>query len=320
VTSRSRPSVAMDPYGVCSSTAMRDLLRQATRVAEVNTSVLIMGESGVGKECLARFIHDRSPRSARPFVPVNCGALPEALFESELFGHARGAFTGALQDRPGLFEAASGGTILLDEIGDVPLHLQVKLLRALQERETRRVGENRQRRFDARIIAATNRDLAHDVNDRRFRGDLYYRLRIVELVIPPLRERRQDIPGLAEEILTRIAARLHRRVTGFSPGALDCLTSYSWPGNIRELENTIERICALSADDVLDIEDLPREIRGYRELPTAARFVHPLRDVERQYVLAVLDQNGGNRTLTAQQLQIGAATLYRKLRKYAQRP
>lgn len=211
------------------SPAMQQLAAVASRVAEVDSTVLIIGESGVGKERLARFIHEASPRAAGSFVPVNCGALPDALFESELFGHARGAFTGALHERTGLFEAAHRGTLRLDEIGEMPLSLQVKLPRVLQDQEIRRVGENRQRRGDVRVIAATNRNLVEDVAQRRFRRDLYYRLRVVELLIPPLRERREDLCGLAHLLLTRIARHMHRPVTGYTPQALEQLLRYPWP-------------------------------------------------------------------------------------------
>ena len=208
------------------SPAMERLVGVAARVAEVDSNVLIIGESGVGKERLARFIHDTSPRSNGPFVPVNCGALPDALFESELFGHVRGAFTGAISDRPGLFEAADKGTLLLDEVGEVPLPLQVKLLRALQEHEIRRVGENRQRKVTARVIAATNRDLAQDVKERRFRRDLFYRLNVVQLEIPPLRERPEDLRGLAASILVRVAGQMRRPITGYTPDAFEQILRY----------------------------------------------------------------------------------------------
>ena len=231
------------------SPVMQELVGLASRVAAVDSTILIVGESGVGKERLARFIHNASPRASGPFVPVNCGALPDALFESELFGHARGAFTGAIQDRPGLFEAADKGTLLLDEVGEVPLPLQVKLLRALQEHEIRRVGENRQRKFNARVIAATNRNLAQDVKERRFRKDLFYRLNVVELVIPPLRDRPEDLRGLADTILARVAAQMKRPITGYSPDALEQILRYPWPGNIRELENAVERACAIATGD-----------------------------------------------------------------------
>ena len=210
------------------SSAMRGLVDLARRVARADSNILITGESGVGKECLARFIHRASARAAGPFIPVNCGALSETLAESELFGHARGAFTGAFQDRPGLFEAANGGTLLLDEVGDVPLPMQVRLLRVLQEREVRRLGENRQRHVDVRLIAATNRNLQDDVEERRFRRDLYFRLNVVELHVPPLRERPDDLRGLAALLQTRIATRMRRAIGGYTDAALNCLLQYPW--------------------------------------------------------------------------------------------
>jgi transcriptional regulator with PAS, ATPase and Fis domain len=288
----------------------------ASRVAEVDSTVLIVGESGVGKERLARFIHEASPRSAGPFIPVNCGAVPDALFESELFGHARGAFTGALNERPGLFEAAHGGTLLLDEVGEVPLPMQVKLLRVLQDHEIRRVGENRQRRVNVRVIAATNRNLAEDVADRRFRRDLYYRLRVVEIVVPPLRERPEDLRGLAQMLLVRICSQMGRPITSYTPNALEQILRYPWPGNVRELENAVERACALATSDVIDVDDLPDEVRHHQTLVITSEQVRPLRDVEREYILAVLERNEGSKTVTAQQLRIGLATLRRKLKSY----
>jgi DNA-binding NtrC family response regulator len=295
---------------------MRRLVSIAQRVAEVDSSIVIIGESGVGKERLARFIHSSSPRAAGPFIPVNCGALPDTLFESELFGHARGAFTGALQERPGLFEAAQGGTLLLDEVGDVPLPMQVKLLRVLQERQVRRVGENRERRVNVRIIAATNRDLAEEVSERRFRRDLYYRLRVVELVVPPLRERPEDIRGLAQAHLARIAAHMRRPINGYTANALDRMLRYPWPGNVRELENAVERACALATGELIDVDDLPDEVRHHHALVITSEHVRPLRDIEREYILAALERNHGSRTLTAEQLRIGLATLRRKLKSY----
>ncbi len=260
----------------------------AHRVAPTDTAVLITGESGVGKEHLARSIHAASPRASGPFVPVNCGALPEGLFESELFGHARGAFTGAMQDRPGLFETAERGTLLLDEVGEVPLPQQVKLLRALQEHEIRRVGENRQRKFNVRVIAATNRNLAQDVRDGRFRKDLFYRLNVVGLSIPPLRDRPEDLRDLAVTLLARIAAQMKRPITGYSPDALEQILRYPWPGNIRELENAIERACALATSDLVELAGLPDEVRHHQSLVIASEHVRPLREVERQYILAAL--------------------------------
>jgi two-component system response regulator HydG len=299
------------------SPAMAELVGVASRVAAVDSTVLIIGESGVGKDRLARFIHDASPRAGGPFIPINCGALPDALFESELFGHARGAFTGAIQDRPGLFEAAHRGTLLLDEVGEVPLPLQVKLLRALQEHEVRRVGENRQRKFDVRVIAATNRDLALDVTERRFRKDLFYRLKVVELTIPPLRNRPEDLRGLADTILARVANQMRRPMVGYAPDALEQILRYPWPGNIRELENAIERACALATGDTVELAGLPDEVRNHQSLIIASEHVRPLREIERDYILAALDRNQGNCTLTAQQLDIAPATLFRKLKGYA---
>ena len=298
------------------SAAMRRLVSIASRVAEVDSTVLIIGESGVGKERLARYIHSSSPRAAGPFIPVNCGALPDALFESELFGHARGAFTGALHDRPGLFEAAHGGTLLLDEVGDVPLPMQVKLLRVLQEHQVRRVGENRERRVNARIIAATNRNLAEEVAERRFRRDLFYRLRVVELQVPPLRERLEDLRGLAQTLLARVAVRLRRPITGYTADALDQMLRYPWPGNVRELENAVERACALATGELIDVDDLPDDVRHHHALVITSEHVRPLRDIEQEYILAALERNHGSRTLTAEQLRIGLATLRRKLNSY----
>lgn len=302
--------------GVFSST-MRGLVDLARRVARVDSNILITGESGVGKECLAQFIHRASARAAGPFVPVNCGALSETLAESELFGHVRGAFTGAFQDRPGLFEAANGGTLLLDEVGDVPLPMQVRLLRVLQEREVRRLGENRQRHVDVRLIAATNRNLQDDVEEQRFRRDLYFRLNVVELHVPPLRERPDDLRGLAAMLQTRIATRMQRAIGGYTDAALNRLLQYAWPGNIRELENAIERACALTTGLLIDVDDLPDTLRTCPSVVAASRGVRPLYDVEREYILAVLQRNGGNKTQTAEQLRINPTTLFRKLKRYA---
>lgn len=297
--------------------AMRGLVDLARRVARADSNVLITGESGVGKECLARFIHRASARAPGPFIPVNCGALSETLAESELFGHVRGAFTGALQDRPGLFEAANGGTLLLDEVGDVPLPMQVKLLRVIQEREVRRLGENRQRHVDVRLIAATNRNLKDDVEERRFRVDLYFRLNVVELHVPPLRERPDDIRGLAAMLQTRIATRMHRTISGYTEAALNRLLQYAWPGNIRELENVIERACALATGLLIDVDDLPNTLRTCPSVVAASPGVRPLHDVEREYILTVLQRNGGNKAQTAEQLRINTTTLFRKLKRYA---
>jgi two-component system response regulator HydG len=302
---------------VARSAAMKHVVDLSRRVSQVDVSVLVTGESGVGKERIARGIHDQSARVGKPFIAVNCGAITETLLESELFGHARGAFTGAAHDRPGLFESAQGGTLLLDEIGEVSPVMQVKLLRALQEREIRRVGENKNRPIDVRIIAATNRDLAREVEEGRFRKDLYYRLRVVEIHVPPLRERKDDILPLARALLADAGARLGRRVDGFAPAAADQLLRHDWPGNVRELENAIERAVALASGTRIELDDLPDEVRAALPAPLpGAGKVRSLDAIEREYILAVYAQNGGNQAKTADQLQIGTATLYRKLKQY----
>jgi DNA-binding NtrC family response regulator len=307
-----------EPLGiVAKSPAMRKLVDLARRLARVDSTVLITGESGSGKERIARLVHEESARVAGPFIAVNCGAITETLLESELFGHARGAFTGATQDRPGLFEAANRGTLLLDEVGDVPPAMQVKLLRAIQERKIRRVGENRERPVDVRIVAATNRDLARAVASGAFRQDLYYRLKVVELRVPPLRERREDVLPLARVLLADAALRMKRKISGLAPSAADRLLRHGWPGNVRELENAMERAAALAGGSRVEIEDLPDEIRQVIPRPAAAAGeVRPLEEVEKEHILAALEANGGNQTHTARQLGIGAATLYRRLKSY----
>ncbi len=316
VLSRVAPDVE-EPLGmVARSAPMRRLIDLARRIATVDTTVLITGESGTGKERIARFVHDQSTRARGPFIAVNCGAITETLLESELFGHARGAFTGAVQNRPGLFEAANGGTLLLDEIGEVSSEMQVKLLRALQEREIRRVGENESRPVNVRVIASTNRELIDDIAAGRFRKDLYYRLNVVGLHMPSLRDRRDDILPLARVLLAEAALRLKRPVTGLSPRAADQLLRYDWPGNIRELQNAMERAVALSRVTRTNLDDLPEEVRQALAIPTASGVVKALDDVEKDYIMAVLDRNGGNQTRTAEQLGIGSATLYRKLKSY----
>jgi DNA-binding NtrC family response regulator len=302
------------------SEPMRRVLDLARRAAKVDSTVLVTGESGAGKERIARLIHDESARAGGPFVAVNCAAVSEGLLESELFGHVRGAFTGATQDRAGLFEAAGGGTLFLDEVGEVPHAMQVKLLRALQEREVRRVGENRSRAVDVRVVAATNRDLAVELAAGRFRKDLYYRLRVIELRVPPLRERRDDILPLARMLVDEAKRRTGRKLCGLSPKAADQLLRYEWPGNVREMQNAIERAVALSTGSQIDVDDLPEEVRS--ALPGAfapSEKVRPLAEIEREYILSVLAANGGNRARTAAELRIGTATLYRKLKDYQRR-
>jgi DNA-binding NtrC family response regulator len=317
VLTRVAPEVE-EPLGIVArSAAMRQVVDLARRVAKVDSTVLITGESGSGKERIARLVHDESTRALGPFIAVNCGAIAETLLESELFGHARGAFTGATHDRPGLFEAANGGTLLLDEVGEVSPGMQVKLLRTLQEREVRRVGENRSRKVDVRVLAATNRDLAHGVVGGAFRQDLYYRLKVVELHVPPLRVRREDILPLGRVLLADAALRMKRKIGGLAPNAADQLLRYEWPGNVRELENAMERAVALARGNRVELEDLPEEVRQAILKPVAAvGSVRPLEEIEKEYILATLELNGGNQTRTAEQLKIGSATLYRKLKSY----
>jgi DNA-binding NtrC family response regulator/predicted hydrocarbon binding protein len=307
-----------EPLGIVTkSRAMRQLVELARRVAKVDSTVLITGESGSGKERIARLVHDESTRAAGPFIAINCGAITETLLEGELFGHVRGAFTGAAHDRPGLFEAANGGTLLLDEVGEVSPGMQVKLLRVLQEREIRRIGENKARAIDVRIAAATNRDLAHGVAGGLFRKDLYYRLKVVELHVPALRERRDDVLPLARVLLADAAQRMKRKISSLAPDAADQLLRYEWPGNVRELENAMERAVALASGNRVERDDLPEEVRHAFPSPVlSAGAVRPLDSVEKEYILAALELNGGNQTRTAEQLQIGSATLYRKLKKY----
>jgi DNA-binding NtrC family response regulator/predicted hydrocarbon binding protein len=302
---------------VAQSPPMKALVDLARRVAKVDSTVLITGESGVGKERVARLVHEESTRSSGPFIAVNCGAITETLLESELFGHAHGAFTGATQDRPGLFEGANRGTLLLDEIGEVSPGMQVKLLRALQEREIRRVGENKTRKVDVRIIAATNRDLKQQVADGHFRQDLFYRLKVVELHVPALRERREDVLPLARTLLIESALRMKRPMSGLTPAAADQLLRHGWPGNVRELENAMERAVALARSTRVELEDLPEEIRQAFPVPVpTGGVVRPLEEIEKDYILAALELNNGNQTHTALQLKIGSATMYRKLKRY----
>ena len=304
------------PGMIARSGPMRKLLDLARRIAKVDSTLLITGESGTGKERVARLVHESSARADGPFIAVNCGAITETLLESELFGHARGAFTGAMMERTGLFEAANGGTLLLDEVGEISPAMQVKLLRVLQEREIRRVGDSLNRPIDVRVIAATNRDLAQEMAEGRFRKDLYYRLNVVELHLPALRERREDILPLARALLGEVATRMSRPIIGLSPRAADQLLRYQWPGNVRELENAMERAVALAQVNQTEVEDLPEEVRQAVPAPALTMPVKALEGIEKDYILAVLELNSGNQTRTAEQLGIGSATLYRKLKSY----
>ena len=299
------------------SEAMLQVYKTAARVAATDATVLIEGESGTGKELVARAIHAASPRAARPFVAVDCGAIAEGVLESELFGHARGAFTGAQAMRRGLFEEANQGTLFLDEIGDVGQNLQARLLRALQEGTIRRVGTNETIAVDVRVVAASNRDLAQAVKDGRFREDLFYRLNVVTIVIPPLRERREDIPLLAEHFAAK-----HGRAEGaaISAPARDLLVAYDWPGNVRELENVVARALALNPSGVVTPEDLPDHVRSVQPatatLPAIAGVTQErptLAELEQRYAAQVLQETGGNKTRAAEILGIDRKTLYRLL-------
>jgi two-component system response regulator AtoC len=312
--------LAADPVArgvVAESPAMRAALDVVARVADRPTTVLVTGESGTGKEVVARAIHHAGPRAARPFVAINCAAIPEALLESELFGHVRGAFTGATADKPGVFDQAHGGTLLLDEIGEMPVALQAKLLRAIQESEIRRVGDNRTRHVDVRLVAATARDLVADVKTGRFREDLYYRLNVVTIHLPPLRERPDDIAPLATHFAARLAQR-QRRPLALSPAALVWLAAQPWPGNVRELENAIERAAVLSDHEVLEPDDL-RSDRRPAPLPPGVRGAGSgtLREVvesaEREAIRAALTRADGNRREAARRLGISLRTLFYKL-------
>ncbi len=303
------------------SPAMQQVKELVLRVSESDTSVLITGESGTGKEVVARALHQRSRRGGGPFVAINCAAMPETLLESELFGHEKGAFTDAKAKTTGLFVQASGGTLFLDEIGDMPLGLQPKLLRALQERKVRPVGGGAEVPFDARVIAATNRDLETAVDEKRFREDLYYRINVIHVPLPPLRARGNDVLILAQQFLHQFAAQSGKNVVGLSTAAAEKLLSYHWPGNVRELANSIERAVALTQFDRLQVEDLPEKVRDYRPshiivASEDASDLVPMEEVERRYVLRVLQAVGGNKTMAAQILGFDRKTLYRKLERY----
>ena len=298
--------------------AMVTIYRTIARVAPGRSTVLILGESGTGKELVARAVHRYSPRRNKPFVSVDCGALTETLLESELFGHVRGAFTGAEADKPGLLTEADGGTILLDEIGDITAALQAKLLRVLEEQKVRPVGGVKWRPVDVRILAATNRDLATAVQAGHFREDLYYRLNVVTIRLPPLRERRSDLPLLVDHFIRRAAGENKKQVTGMSAAALELLQKYRWPGNIRELAHVIERGVVMSRGDLIDVEDLPLEVRApVSDAPTDLLEDRPtLEELKRRYIQQVLTENEGNMTRAAAVLGVDRRSLYRMLERY----
>jgi two-component system, NtrC family, response regulator HydG len=302
------------------SAPMRDLYRQIEKIADSSSSVLILGESGTGKELVARALHRQSRRSAGPFIKINCGALAEGILESELFGHERGAFTGAVRRKRGRFELADGGSILLDEISEVPPSVQVKLLRVLQEREFERVGGEETLTVDVRVMAATNRDLKAEVEAGRFREDLYYRLYVIPLRLPPLRDRREDIAALCEHFLARLSREMGRPLASLEPEALNLLLVYHWPGNVRELENVLERAVVLCEGDRITPKDLPFE-RPQQVAPIALPGgFPPLREVveqvERQMIERALDSAGGVKVEAARLLDIKPSVLYYKLEKY----
>ena len=305
------------PGLIAQSPAMHTVLDLVERVAPTDATLLIQGESGTGKEVIAKAVHHASARAARPFVAVNCGAVPETLLESELFGYMRGAFTGAAVNKLGLFEEADGGTLFLDEIAEMPAALQVKLLRTLQSGEVRRLGATQPATIDVRVIAATHGDLAALIGQGTFREDLFYRLNVIQIVLPPLRDRREDIPALAEHFLARSAGKLGRSLR-LSPEALERLLRYPWPGNVRELENAIERAAILARGDAVEPDDLPPHVTAGIQLgpsPALPRQIS-LADAERAHILQTLERFGRNHSGAAEALGIGRTTLWRKLKEY----
>ena len=308
---------------VASSRVMSAVFELARKAARYATTVLILGESGTGKELIARGIHAEGPRAAKPWVPVNCGGIPETLLESELFGYRKGAFTGADRNKKGLFQEADGGTIFLDEIGELPSPLQVKLLRVLQENEIRPVGETRPERVDVRVIAATARNLEEAVRSGRFREDLYYRLKVLTIVLPPLRERPEDIPHLARHFLLRFNAKLNKEVREISPVALAWMLEYPWPGNVREMENVIERAVLLCEEAVIQPEHLPAELGAagggevaVGEAVSGLSLKRAQRAIEKRLIRQALEQTGGNRTQAARLLEISHPSLLSKMKAY----
>jgi DNA-binding NtrC family response regulator len=311
-----RPSIDVPPPGLIGRTAgMLSVYKQIAHAANAAAPVLIIGDSGTGKELVARAIHAHGHRAPRPFVPINCGALTESVLESELFGHMRGSFTGAIADTKGIFEQATGGTVFLDEISETSAALQVKLLRILQEGEVRPVGGSRVVKVDVRVVAATNVDLEREVAAQRFRQDLFYRLSVIVIRVPALRERREDIPLLIQTFIRNACARAGRRVE-LSPAAVSALSAYRWPGNVRELENTIERLVVFSRGSVIDVPDLPFKAAGPDLHERLFADLRSLDDVERRYLLHVIEQVGGNRTRAAEVLGIDRRTLYRMAERF----
>jgi DNA-binding NtrC family response regulator len=293
--------------------AMQTVFSQVDMVAPTDSTVLVLGETGTGKELVARSLHEKSRRAHMPFVPVNCGALPENLVESELFGHRKGAFTGADQHRKGLFEVADGGTLFLDEVGELDRTLQVKLLRFLESGEIRRVGENDPFRVDVRVLCATNRSLSDMVEADTFRRDLYFRMNTFEIYLPPLRERAEDIPALAQHLLARCAAKQATAIPEISPEAIVPLKQHDWPGNVRELANVMERAWILSRGRPIEPQHLPQHLQMHPRVVTASAGTMSLRDVEMEHILQVLEKHGGKKPPAARELGISLKTLYNKL-------
>ena len=307
------------------SPSMKKVHELVARIAPSAASVLVHGETGTGKELVARAIHDQSTRAAGPFIAINCAAVPPSLLESELFGHAKGSFTDAKQARQGLFVQASGGTLFLDEIGEMPLEMQVKLLRALQERTVRPVGSNEEVSFDARIVSATHQNLDASVNDGRFRQDLFYRINVVTIELPPLRERGRDILVLAERFLRTFSERMNREPPTLPSNVAERLLSYTWPGNVRELENCIERAVSLARNTELTVDDLPERVRNYRSESFVVAAdepseILPLDELERRYIERVVRLLNGNKSRAAQLLGLDRRTLYRRLERYGETP
>ncbi len=308
------------------SLPMRQILDLITRVAANRSTVLITGESGTGKERIARAVHDVSDRKDKPFLVVNCGAIPEALVESELFGHEKGAFTGASSRRLGIFREADGGTVLLDEVGELPLGVQVKLLRVLQEKKVRGIGESNESTIDVRVLAATNRVVEQDVKAGKFRQDLYYRLNVIRIEVPPLRVRREDVGELAKHFLERCSREQNKEIRGFSADALRALDAYDFPGNVRELENIVERAVALASGQQIGLGDLPHEVSGATGQPSPALVTLPeagceldgvLGEIERRLILQALERSGGVRTVAAKSLGLTLRSLRYRLQKHA---
>lgn len=300
------------------SSAMKEVYRMVKRVSDAISNVLITGPSGTGKELVARAIHSNGPRSSKPFIALNCGAIPKDLVESELFGHKKGSFTGAISDKDGVFVAANKGTVFLDEIGEIPLNQQVNLLRVIQEREVKPIGSNKMVSFDTRILAATNKDLEQEVEQGNFREDLYYRLNVVEIPLPTLQERKEDIPLLAQHFLQKYSRELNRPVKGITGNAMGALISFEWKGQVRELENIIERSVLLGDGEFITLDDLPRSVResnGDIDYDSDS-LEDAVQTFEKHHILSMLKRTDGNKAEAARLLGIDPSTLYRKMERY----